>query len=79
MGAWNELDKLLDARGMRCPIPVLKARKLLAGLAPGDCLTILATDPMAPLDLKHFCGESGHEFLSETGSGDEFRLVIRRR
>ena len=73
------MSKILDVRGMLCPIPVLKARKAMTGLALGETLTVLATDPMAPLDLRRYCQEAGQEFMSENRDGQEFRLIIRRR
>ena len=55
----------LDATGLLCPLPVLKARKRLAALAPGDQLHMSADDPAAVIDVPHFCAEAGHE-LTET-------------
>lgn len=54
----------LDARGLLCPLPVLKARKRLAPLAPGAVLEMLADDPAAIIDVPHFCAEAGHELIS---------------
>lgn len=56
----------LDARGLLCPLPVLKARKRLAPLPPGAVLEMLADDPAAIVDVPHFCAESGHELVSAT-------------
>jgi tRNA 2-thiouridine synthesizing protein A len=56
----------VDARGLLCPLPVLKARKILLGLSPGDELCILADDPMAVIDMPHFCEEAGHAYLGMT-------------
>ncbi len=53
----------LDAIGLLCPLPVLKARKRLKSLSPGSVLVMLADDPAAIVDVPHFCAESGHEFL----------------
>ncbi|WP_373568007.1 sulfurtransferase TusA family protein [Limimaricola sp. G21655-S1] len=52
-----------DARGLICPLPVLKARKILAGMAQGEVLEIICDDPVARIDLPHFCAEAGHEHL----------------
>ncbi|HEX2581853.1 MAG TPA: sulfurtransferase TusA family protein [Dongiaceae bacterium] len=57
------MDYELDARGLVCPLPVLKARKKLKELAPGDILTVRATDPGAPGDFRHFCEATGAELL----------------
>jgi tRNA 2-thiouridine synthesizing protein A len=56
-------DEELDATGMLCPLPVLKARKRLRGMAPGAVLRLLATDPAAVVDVPHFCAEAGHDLL----------------
>lgn len=52
-----------NARGLKCPIPVLKARKLIKELAPGDVLEVDATDPGAPKDFEHFCEVTGNKLL----------------
>lgn len=63
-------DHRLDARGLLCPLPVLRAQKLLRGMAVGDRLTVEATDPSAPRDFAAFCGTTGHRLLrSETLEG----------
>lgn len=54
----------LDARGLICPLPVLKARKLLLGLPPGAVLRVTVTDAHAPKDFALFCTESGHRLVS---------------
>ena len=53
----------LDARGLICPLPVLKARKKLLSLAPGDVLVVSVTDAQAPKDFALFCDEAGHKLL----------------
>ncbi len=52
---------MLDARGLRCPLPVLKAEKRLAALPAGAELMILATDPMAKIDIPLYCRQHGHD------------------
>jgi len=73
------MTDILDTKGLKCPLPVLKVRKAIRNVPVGTQLTILATDPLAPLDLKHFCNETGHEF-EQTDSSEEgvMRFVIRR-
>lgn len=56
-------DVLLDVTGLTCPLPVLRAQKLLRESAAGAVITVLATDPVAAIDFPHFCQESGHELL----------------
>jgi len=60
----------LDARGLKCPLPVLKARKSLRSLAPGEVLAVLADDPAAFIDFPHFCAEQGHDFLGDSDAPD---------
>lgn len=69
----------LDARGLLCPLPVLKARKRLAPLSPGDVLEVLADDPAAVIDIPHFCAEQGHAFVgSEPAPGGATLYRIRK-
>ena len=55
-----DYDADLDALGLLCPLPVLKARKRLMALAPGAVLRVSADDPAAVIDMPHFCAEAGH-------------------
>lgn len=71
-------DHLLDATGMLCPLPVLKARKALKTLAGGDRLVILATDPGAVADFESFCEAQGHTLVESTERDGEYRFVIRK-
>ena len=57
----NEIE--LDTSGTECPIPVLKARKLSQSLTEGNIVKIIATDPLAEEDFKHYCEQSGYEYL----------------
>lgn len=57
-------DADLDAKGLLCPLPVLKARKRLQGLGSGQTLRVLADDPAAVVDVPHFCNEAGHELVA---------------
>ena len=70
-------DEVLDARGLRCPLPVLKMEKRLAQLPPGATLTLLATDPIARIDIPLYCTQQGHtcETSSEAGGTLRFRIV----
>ena len=56
-------DETIDALGLLCPLPVLRARKRLAAMATGQVLHIAADDPMAAIDMPHFCKEAGHTLL----------------
>ncbi|MDP6173014.1 MAG: sulfurtransferase TusA family protein [Rhodospirillales bacterium] len=68
----------VDMTGLKCPLPVLKARKMLKSLEVGDELRVLATDPSAPGDFAAFCAEAGHE-LVESGEEDGLLVVLIRK
>ncbi len=68
----------LDAKGLLCPLPVLRARKALKALAPGDVLAIEATDPSAPKDFAAFCEATGNRLVSSTEAGGVFRIEVER-
>ena len=71
-------DDTLDARGLRCPLPVLKARKRLKGMAGGARLRVIADDPAAVIDMPHFCSEQGHT-LEEQGQEDDALVFVIRK
>ena len=68
----------LDLSGLLCPLPVLKARKRLNEITSGEVLHVIATDPMAAIDMPHFCKEQGHELLEQTKIADEFHFKIKK-
>lgn len=68
----------LDARGLRCPLPVLRARKLLLALKDGQRLLVEATDPMAAIDFPHFCSEAGHRLVATDRDGALLRFLIEK-
>jgi tRNA 2-thiouridine synthesizing protein A len=71
-------EATLDTRGLNCPLPVLKARKRLMAMRPGDRLVVLASDPKAPGDLALFAGdEAVAALLAEEGDG-AYRIVLER-
>ncbi|WP_349236036.1 sulfurtransferase TusA family protein [Devosia sp. FKR38] len=65
----------IDARGLKCPLPVLRMEKRLAALSPGSMLTVLATDAMARIDIPLYCRQHGHDCTS-TIEGDVLRFDI---
>ena len=67
---------LVDASGLKCPLPVLKARKALQSLTAGDKLRVISTDPASPLDFKHFCNSKGHSQISVEEKEESFEFVI---
>ncbi len=74
----DQSDDTLDALGLLCPLPVLKARKRLKALPSGATLTVLADDPAAIVDVPHFCAEAGHELVSQSEDGGHQVYVIRK-
>jgi tRNA 2-thiouridine synthesizing protein A len=72
------MEHQLDARGLICPLPVLKARKTLLRLKAGDTLRITVTDKAAPKDFQLFCTESGHSLQSVQEQGEAIEIVVVR-
>jgi len=70
------MPELLDARGLACPLPAIKARAALAALAPGDTLVVLATDPEAPVDVGALAADGGYLFSAERDAAGAWRLTI---
>lgn len=66
----------LDAIGLDCPLPVLKARKALAAMPPGAQLRVRATDPMAAVDIPHLCHQDGHRLLSQERHAENGLVVL---
>ena len=71
-------DMVLDAKGMNCPLPILKTKKALQGLQTGQVLEILATDPGSVADFKAFCRQTGNELVESTQDGDVYKFLIKR-
>lgn len=71
-------DRTLDVCGSLCPIPVLKAKAALATMRTGDTLEVLATDPLAEMDLAIMCEHLGHTLLASEHSEGVVRVRIRR-
>ena len=73
-----EFAKELDARGLSCPLPILKTKKALNELASGEVLKIVATDPGSVKDFEAFCKQTGNELLSHS-PGPEFTFFMKKR
>ncbi len=69
---------VVDASGLKCPLPVLKARKAIKSLGTGMALRVISTDPASPLDFRHFCNTAGHELLSVTEGDGRHEFLIRK-
>jgi len=70
-------DQTLDAKGMNCPLPILKASKALKGVPAGGTLEILATDPGAVADFQAFCRQTGNELVEHSVEDDIYRFIIK--
>jgi tRNA 2-thiouridine synthesizing protein A len=70
-------DHTLDVRGLACPIPLIRARRALAGMAAGEILVVLATDPEAPIDLAALAADEGHAIERED-VGDAWRITLTK-
>ncbi|MFC7334408.1 sulfurtransferase TusA family protein [Rhodocista pekingensis] len=73
-----DADRSLDCTGLVCPLPVLRARKVLSGMAPGQVLAVSASDPAAPRDFEAFCAAAGHVLLGREDRDGVFGFRIRR-
>jgi len=71
------MEQTLDARGLNCPLPLIKARAALAELAAGDVLVVLATDPEAPIDLAALAADHGHGLATERAGG-HWRIALTK-
>jgi len=67
----------LDVKGLQCPLPVLKARKKLLSMAPGEILIVETTDPASVIDFPHYCNESGHELVEQIADGDVYIFTLK--
>ena len=74
-----DFDVELDARGLSCPLPLLRAKNSLSQMVSGQLLRITATDKGSPIDLAVFCDKTGNELLSSVEREGEFVFMIRRR
>ncbi len=72
-------DKELDARGLNCPLPILRAKKSLAEMTSGQTLRIMATDPGSVKDFQAFAKQTGNELLSSAEKNKEFEFFIKRK
>jgi tRNA 2-thiouridine synthesizing protein A len=73
------MTEILDAQGLKCPLPVLRARKKIRDIEPGDLLTVLATDPAALRDFQAFCEQTGHPFVSGSEDSGLITIVLQRK
>ena len=69
----------LDASGLKCPLPVLRARKAMKALASGDLLEVLSTDPGSPEDFRNYCETTGDTLLEDGEENGTYRFLIQKR
>ncbi len=74
-----DFDKDLDARGLNCPLPILRAKKALTELATGQVLRIASTDPGSVKDFQAFAKQTGNDLLSSAESGGEHVFYLRKK
>jgi tRNA 2-thiouridine synthesizing protein A len=72
-------DKELDARGLNCPLPILRAKKALNDMQSGQVLKILATDPGSVKDFQAFAKQTGNDLLSQAEASKEFVFFLKRK
>ena len=73
------VDKELDARGLNCPLPILRAKKALGEVSSGQVLKILSTDPGSVKDFAAFAKQTGNELLSTAEAGGEFTFFMKKK
>lgn len=73
------IEQTLDVTGLKCPLPILRAKKALAQLQTNDVLTVLATDAGAPDDFAAFCRQTGHQLLQSSAQDGVFTLVVKHK
>ena len=69
---------IYDLRGLKCPLPVLRAKKRLAAMPPGSRLWLETTDPLAVIDIPAFCAREGHSLIQKEVAGDGNRFLVER-
>jgi len=73
-----ETKQTLDARGLNCPLPILRTKKSLGTLQSGETLKVIATDPGSLKDMSAFCDQTGNALLSSQQTGKDYEFVIRK-
>ncbi len=74
----SEFTSELDARGLNCPLPILRAKKAMNGMNSGEVLKIVATDPGSVKDFEAFCRQSGDELMNTNEDGGEYTYLIKK-
>ncbi|NNJ90137.1 MAG: sulfurtransferase TusA family protein [Gammaproteobacteria bacterium] len=74
----NEVANTLDARGLTCPLPILKTKKAIASISSGEILEVMTTDPGSVKDLDAFCAQTGHQMVSSEQPDGDFVFQIQK-
>ena len=74
----SDFDQELDARGLNCPLPILRAKKTLNGMTAGEVLKIVSTDPGSVKDFEAFASQTGNELLDSSEEGGEFHFLMKK-
>jgi tRNA 2-thiouridine synthesizing protein A len=74
-----DFDKELDARGLKCPLPILRTKKSLSDMSSGQVLRIVATDPGSVRDFQAFSRQTGHDLVSHSETGPEFVFFLKKK
>ena len=74
----SEFNSELDARGLNCPLPILRAKKTMNGMNSGEILKIVATDPGSVKDFEAFCRQSGDELMDTNEADGEYTYLIKK-
>jgi tRNA 2-thiouridine synthesizing protein A len=74
-----QFDRELDARGLNCPLPILRTKKSLNEMTSGEVLRIVATDPGSVRDFQAFSRQTGNDLLSHSEAGGEFLFLMRKK
>ena len=72
-------DSELDVRGLKCPLPILRTKKMLAEMQAGQVLKVVATDPNAAQDFEAFTRQTGNELVESLAEGEEYTFLLRRK
>lgn len=74
----SDFQQELDARGLNCPLPILRTKKAMNGLGSGEVLKVVATDPGSVKDMEAFCKQTGNEMVSTNEAGGEYTFMIKK-
>ena len=74
-----DFNKELDARGLNCPLPILRTKKALADMTSGDILKVIATDPGSVKDMQAFAKQTGNELVNSAEAGGEYTFFMKKK